>query len=167
MESKELEKQIYKIRGKQIMLDKDIAVLYGVQTKSLNLAVKRNMERFPPDFMFQLNPIETENLRFQFETSSWGGRRYAPIAFTEHGIAMLSGILRSPKAIQVNIAIIRAFIQLRHAVLVRKDLAGKVERLEGKINLLETDVRFIQEDLKEKKTAPEITGPRVKGFQKG
>jgi len=106
---------IYKIRGKQVMLDSDVANLYYYKTKSLNLAVKRNIERFPEEFCFQLTENEFENLRFQFETSNEnrGGRRYLPYVFTEQGIAMLSGILRSEIAVKVSINIIKAFIEMR------------------------------------------------------
>ncbi len=95
------------------MLDKHLADMYGVQTKSINLTVKRNLKRFPNDFMFQLTKVEFENLRYQIETSSWGGSRYLPYAFTEHGITMLSSILKIETAIQVNISVVRAFIYLK------------------------------------------------------
>jgi phage regulator Rha-like protein len=118
------------------MIDFHLAELYGVQTKSLNLAVERNLDRFPEDFMFQLNPVEREGLkkilRFQFETSSWGGRRYLPYAFTEQGVAMLSSVLRSERAIQVNIAIMRAFVKLREILSAHKELAVKLGELEMK-----------------------------------
>jgi len=98
---------IHFLRGEKVMLDLDLAVLYGVETKQLKRAVKRNIERFPSDFMFELTRAEFENLRRQFGTSSWGGTRYPPYAFTEQGVAMLSSVLRSKRAIDVNIAIIR------------------------------------------------------------
>lgn len=104
---------IHHIRGQQVMLDSDWAGLYGVSTKNLNKAVQRNLVRFPSDFMFQISSLEAKNLRFQFGTSSWGGRRYFPFAFTEGGIAMLSSVLRSEKAAIVNIAIMRAFVKLK------------------------------------------------------
>lgn len=100
-----IENKIYEIRGQKVMLDFDLAEMYEIETKNLNKAVKRNIERFPNDFMFQLTKEELSNLRFQIGTSSWGGNRYAPFAFTEQGVAMLSGVLRSPKAIEVNINI--------------------------------------------------------------
>ena len=105
--------KIYLIREKKIMLDKDLALLYGVTTGNLNKAVKRNIKRFPEDFMFQLSKQEFENLIFQFGTSSWGGTRNLPFAFTEQGVAMLSGVLNSDRAIQVNIQIMRIFTKLR------------------------------------------------------
>ena len=104
MKPKIIEQKIFEIRGQKVMLDFDLAALYEVPTKSLNLAVKRNLKRFPFDFMFQLTDAEWESLRFQIETSNRGGRRYIPYAFTEQGVAMLSGILNSEKAIQINIS---------------------------------------------------------------
>jgi hypothetical protein len=116
------------------MMDRDLAALYGVPTKSLNLAVKRNSARFPDDFMFRLGREEVANLRLQFETSSssHGGRRFLPYVFTQEGVAMLAGILRSPRAVAVNIEIMRAFVRLRRLALSVKELAGKVAALERK-----------------------------------
>ncbi len=124
--------QIYFVRGEKVLLDRDLAMLYGVETKVLKQTVKRNISRFPEDFMFELTAEEFSILRSQFVTSSWGGDRYAPIAFTEQGVAMLSGILRSEKAIEVNIAIMRTFVQLRRLMNANKDLANKIESLENK-----------------------------------
>lgn len=116
------------------MLDSDLAELYQVPTKQLNLAVRRNIKRFPEDFMFQIAAEEYENLRFQTETSSQGhgGRRYMPFAFTEHGVTMLASILNSDRAIQVNVAIVRAFVRLREILESRRDLAEKLNLLEKK-----------------------------------
>jgi phage regulator Rha-like protein len=125
-----VERRIYLIRGRKVMLDADLAELYEVETKNVNKAVRRNFDRFPEDFMFQLNKEEFENLRFQFGTSSWGGRRYLPYAFTEHGVAMLSSVLSSQRAVQMNILIIRAFIKLREMLASHKDIARKIEDLE-------------------------------------
>lgn len=122
--------KILLIRGKKVMLDRDLAALYGVKTKSLNLQVKRNSDRFPNDFMFRLT--KDESLRFQNETSNRGGRRYLPCVFTQEGVAMLSSVLNSKRAIQVNIAIMRAFVKLREILLSHKDLAVKLEELERK-----------------------------------
>ena len=119
--------KIYLIRGHKVMLDRDLAELYGVETRYLNKAVKRNIKRFPSDFMFQLTKQELENLMFQNGTSSWGGSRKLPYAFTEQGIAMLSGILNSDIAISVNIQIIRIFIKMREMILSHKDLLLKIE----------------------------------------
>lgn len=128
-----IEKKIYVIRGKKVMLDSDLAELYGIETKMLIRAVKRNIERFPSDFMFQLNKEEFETLRFHFGTSKQrGGRRYLPYVFTEQGVAMLSSVLRSERAIQVNIAIMRAFVKLREIVMSHKELAKKIKQLEKK-----------------------------------
>lgn len=122
------------IRGQRVILDEDLAVLYGVQTKFLNLAVRRNLPRFPADFMFQLTQEETRLLRLQIATLDAGGRgryrKYWPYAFTEHGVAMLSSVLRSPRAIAANIEIIRAFIRLRSALLASKELAERVQKIE-------------------------------------
>jgi len=112
----DIQYKIYEIRGQRVMLDFDLAEMYGVQTKVMNQAVKRNLGRFPDDFMFQLTKLEFDNLRSQFVTSSWGGTRYMPFAFTEQGIAMLSSVLKSETAIQINIAIIRAFVAIRHVI---------------------------------------------------
>lgn len=128
-----IENSILLVRGQKVMLDQDLALLYGVETKTLNRAVKRNIDRFPPDFMFQLSPEEFEHLRRQFGTSSeWGGRRYPPYAFTEQGVAMLSGVLNSPRAVQVNIAIMRTFVRLRRILAAQADLAEKLNALEKK-----------------------------------
>ncbi len=121
------------IRGQKVILDRDLAELYGVETKTLVRSLKRNVSRFPKDFMFQLTKKEFENLRYQIGTSRlWGGRRHNPYAFTEQGVAMLSGILHSKRAIAVNIAIMRAFVQLREILATHKDLAFKLEELEEK-----------------------------------
>src|SRR5205814_3586599 len=130
----QVERRILLIRGQKVMLDTDLAKLYGVPTKSLNLAVKRNAERFPEDFMFQLTGDEAAGLRFHFETSKSGrgGRRYRPYAFTEQGVAMLSSVLRSLRAVQVNIAIMRTFVRLREMLLSHADLARKLAALENK-----------------------------------
>ena len=109
-----VESLIRVIRGQQVMLDRDLAELYGVETRRLNEQVKRNIERFPEDFMFQLTSNEFDNLKSQFATSSWGGVRKLPYAFTEQGVAMLSGVLKSPTAVEANIRIMRAFVSMRH-----------------------------------------------------
>jgi hypothetical protein len=115
------------------MLDVDLAELYAVTTKALIQAVKRNRDRFPPDFMLQLDQTEFENLRRQTGTSSsWGGRRYRPFAFTEQGVAMLSSVLRSPRAVSVNVEIMRAFVRLRTALTEHRDLARRLDELESK-----------------------------------
>ena len=125
-------RSILLIRGHKIILDKDLAELYGVETKALTRAVRRNNERFPGDFMFRLTMQEFENLRRHFGASSWGGRRYHPYAFTEQGVAMLSSVLRSKRAIAVNIAIIRTFVKLREILTTNEALRRKIESMEGK-----------------------------------
>jgi len=134
-----IERIILLARGERVILDSDLAMLYGVKTKNLVKAVKRNLERFPADFMFQLTNQEVANLRFQIGTSSlghdetrWGGRRYIPFVFTEHGVAMLSSILRSKRAVQVNIEIVRTFVRLRRLLSSNVDLARKLAALEKK-----------------------------------
>jgi hypothetical protein len=125
---------ILTIRRQRVLLDSDLAALYGVETKNLNKAVQRNKERFPADFMFQLSPEEHKALRFQSGTSKTGrgGRRHLPYAFTQEGIAMLSSVLRSPRAIQVNLAIMRAFVRLRQLALSVEEVARKLDSLEQK-----------------------------------
>lgn len=129
----------------RVMLDFDLAELYNVPTKVLKQAVKRNMERFPEDFTFELTPEEFKNLRSQIVTSSWGGNRYLPFAFTEHGVAMLSSVLNSEQAIKVNIAIVRAFISLRQYAITLNELAEKVAELE---RTQQTDIADIHEVLR-------------------
>ncbi len=124
---------IVAIRGQKVMLDEDLASLYGVEVRALNQAVQRNLERFPDDFMFQLTDEEYANLKSQIVTSSsWGGRRKRPYVFTEQGVAMLSSVLRSTRAVQVNIEIMRAFVRLRQILATHADLARKLETLEKK-----------------------------------
>jgi hypothetical protein len=127
-----IQRRILFFRGQKVMLDVDLADLYGVPTKSLNLAVKRNVERFPADFMFQLTKAEASSLRFQFETSKKlrGGRRYLPYAFTEQGVAMLSSVLRSKRAVMVNLGIMRAFVKLRQMLASSRSLARKLAEME-------------------------------------
>ena len=127
-----IERSILVLRGEKVILDEDIAALYGVETKTLIQAMKRNIERFPIDFMFQLNLEETSNLRYQIGTSSWGGRRYPPYAFTEQGVAMLSSVLRSDRAVRVNIEVMRAFARLRHLMTSQADLVRRLDELEQK-----------------------------------
>jgi hypothetical protein len=129
-----IQQKIYVIQGQKVMLDRDLAEMYQVPTKTLNLYVKRNLARFPPDFMVKLTKEEFESLRLQFETSKRGGTRYLPYAFTELGIAMLSSVLNSAKAIQVNIMIMRAFVLLRQNALNFKDVEIKIAELERTYN---------------------------------
>lgn len=131
-----IERRILLIRGQKVMLDADLAELYDVETKMLNRAVRRNIERFPEDFMFQLTAQEDEGLRRQIGTSKMrGGRRYRPLAFTEQGVAMLSSVLRSSRAVQVNIAIMRAFVRLREILTSHRDLARRLDEMESKYDV--------------------------------
>ena len=134
-----IESLIYEIRGKKIMLDKDLARLYGVETKVLNQAVKRNIKRFPEDFMFQLSLEEYSNLKSQIVTSSWGGTRKLPLVFTEQGLAMLSGLLNSDTAINVNIAIMRTFASIRLYLYNNHEISLELETIKTKLELLERD----------------------------
>jgi hypothetical protein len=126
----EIDERIFTLRGQKVLLDRELAALYGVPTKVLLQTVRRNKTRFPGDFMFQINRQEVADLRSQIVTSSYGGRRYLPYAFTQEGVAMLSSILRSPRAVAVNIEIMRAFVRLRRLAMSADDLAKKVETLE-------------------------------------
>ena len=137
MDLQVIQSKIYNIRGYKVMLDFDLAELYQVETKFLKRAVKRNIERFPEDFMLTLTEKEFANLRCQIGTSSWGGSRYEPFAFTQEGIAMLSGILRSEIAIQVNISIMRAFVAMRQMIVGYEELLKRIEELEES-----TDAQF-------------------------
>ena len=148
------------------MLDSDLAELYGVTTFNLNKAVKRNRGRFPTDFMFQLSGPEWKNLRFQIGISSspvWGGRRYPPYAFTEQGVAMLSSVLHSKRAIQMNIEIMRTFVKLRRMVSTHKHLAHKLEQLERHIQTHDAQIRNIFDAIRELMAPPEKSKARI-GF---
>ena len=139
-----IEKSIFLIRGHKILLDSDLADLYDVETKYLIQAVKRNIERFPPDFMFQLTQDELASLRSQIVTSKGrGGRRYLPYVFTEQGVAMLSSVLRSKRAIQVNIAIMRVFVRLRELMLSHRELAHRLAELEHHIKYHDKQIQSI------------------------
>ena len=128
-----VERSILVIRGENVLLDADLAEMYGVETRALTQAVKRNLDRFPDDFMFQLTPEEFDQLRQHYGASSqWGGRRYAPYAFTEQGVAMLSSVLRSDRAVQVNVEIMRTFVKLRRMLATHADLARQLNALERK-----------------------------------
>jgi len=128
-----IESRIFVIRGQKVMLDADLAELYGVETRRLNEQVHRNSERFPEDFMFQLTVEEFENLKSQFATSSWGGRRKLPYAFTEHGAIMAASVLNSTRAIEISVHVVRAFVHLRELVSTHKELSQKLNQLERKV----------------------------------
>ncbi len=127
-----IEHSILLLRGQRVMLDSDLAEMYGVETKAFNRSVRRNIMRFPKDFIFQLTEQEVENLRCQIGTSSYGGRRYLPYAFTEYGVAMLSSVLKSERAIALNIEIMRTFGKYRSMIASNRDLAKKIGELEKK-----------------------------------
>lgn len=137
MELQPIQSKIYEIRGQRVMLDRDLAELYDVPTKVLNQAVKRNIKRFPPDFMFQLNKAEFENLKSQIVTSNRGGTRTLPYAFTEQGVAMLSGLLNSDRAIYANIAIMRAFVAMRNYIATTSTVTAELQEIRAKLALLE------------------------------
>jgi hypothetical protein len=141
--------KIYLIRNQKVMLDDDLAELYQVETRRLNEQVKRNMDRFPEDFMFQLTEVEWQNLKSQNATSSWGGRRKTPYAFTEHGVLMLSSVLNSNRAIQVNIQIMRIYAKLREMLMTNKDILLKLEKLERRVMNHDQDIKVVFDYLKE------------------
>jgi hypothetical protein len=157
--------KIYIIRGQKVMLDRDLAELYGVETKQLKRQVKRNFKRFPPDFMFELSKKEFENWRSQFVTSNPSermGLRYAPYVFTEQGVAMLSSILTSDRAIEVNIRIVRIFTQVWQMILTNKDILLKLERLEKQSLKNTDDIQLIFRYLKKLLTPdPQVSRKRI------
>ena len=159
-----IERRIYLIRGQKVMLSPDLAGLYQVQTRALVQAVKRNIERFPKDFLFQLNAGEYRNLKSQFVTSSWGGvRRAAPYALTELGVAMLSSVLRSKRAIQMNIVIMRAFVKLREALATHEVLARKMEQMEAIQRKHGSILVAVVQEIKKLKQPPRRSKPHM-GF---
>ena len=162
---KRIEQAILLIRGQKVMLSPDLAALYQVEPRTLVQAVKRNIGRFPPDFMFQLSKEEFANLKSQIVISSWGGlRRARPYAFTEQGVAMLSSILRSPRAVQVNIEIMRAFVRLRRILTANKDLARRLDDLERKYD---TKFRVVFDAIRRLMDRPGSRRRRVNGFRVG
>lgn len=150
--------KIYVIRGIKVMLDKDLAEMYAVEVKRLNEGVKRNPKRFPEDFMFQLSIVEWQNLKSQIATSSWGGVRKLPYVFTEQGVAMLSSVLNSETAIQVNIQIIRVFTKMKQLLLDNKDLSLKIEKIEQHLVKHDKEINTIFQYLK--KLLVQETKPR-------
>ena len=141
------------LRGVKVLLDSDLAELYEVSTKRLNEQVKRNAERFPADFMFQLTKEEFENLRSQFATSSWGGRRRLPYAFTEHGVLMLSSVLKSKKATEVNIHIMRIFTSMRKLLLGHQEMVLKIEKIERNLDGQSHEIKVLFSYLKKLMTS--------------
>lgn len=180
-----IQNRIYEIRGERVMLDRDLAALYETETKALNLAVKRNIKRFPKDFMFQLTAMEWESLRFQIETlekqdkplrlqnetsKGRGGTRYLPYAFTEQGVAMLSGILNSDRAINMNIAIMRAFVEVRRILIQENDLREQLKLIKERLGEHDTQLNQIydaMENLLDEKAAQRKWDDRERiGFKK-
>lgn len=162
-----IERAIVILRGHKVLLDADLATLYEVQTRVLVQAVKRNLERFPDDFMFQLEPGEVEALRSQSVISKnpgRGGRRTRPYAFTEQGVAMLSSVLNSPRAIAVNIEIMRAFVRLRELIATNKELAARLDQLERKLDTHDQAITQIMHAIRELMRPPEATNKRPIGF---
>lgn len=140
--------KIYLIRGQKVMIDSDLSDLYGVETRRLNEQVKRNIPRFPVDFMFQLSEDEFKNLKSQFATSSWGGRRKLPYVFTEHGVLMLTSVLNSERAIKVNIQVMRIYVRLREMIMLHKDILQRLESIERKLNGHDSKIMVVFEYLK-------------------
>ena len=151
MEILPIYQKIHQIRGKKVMLDFDLAAMYGTETRILKLAVRRNPERFPPDFMFELTKDEFQSLRSQSVISNRGGMRYFPFAFTEQGVAMLSTVLNSPKAIAVNIAIMRAFVAMREYAMTYTELAQRLGELEIRFEDVELALTLLMQERKTKK----------------
>ena len=149
-----VEERIYKLRDLQVMIDSDLAELYQVSTKRLNEQVKRNIKRFPADFMFQLTEVEWTNLRSQNATSSWGGRRKLPFAFTEHGITSLSGILKSDIAIQVNLSIVRTFVLMRKTIKKHKEIITIKQELQSHIENTNNNFELIFKELESREALP-------------
>jgi hypothetical protein len=181
-----LVRKIFLIRGQKIMLDEDLAELYEIPTKRLNEQVKRNLDRFPSDFMFQLTEKEAINLRSQFATSSLtalksevgsefansmtskirGGRRYLPFAFTEHGVLMLSSVLSSQIAVQMNIRIMRVYVRLREVLSLHQELSAKIDALETKVEKSNADVSLIFQALRQLMEPPEVKERNRIGYKK-
>lgn len=157
--------KIYLIRGQKVMLDFDLAKLYSTEAKRLKGAVRRNIDRFPDDFMFQLTRDEYENLRTQIASSSWGGSRYSPFAFTEQGVAMLSSVLNSPTAIDVNIQIIRVFTKMRALLMTHKDILLQLEKIEKKMGKHDEQIALVFSYLK-KLLNPQQQPRRRIGFRR-
>jgi hypothetical protein len=173
-QDQDISDRIMRIRGQQVILGTDLAFLYGVRTKVLMQAVRRNVERFPSDFMFRLTWVESASLVRPPESLSSSIRsrpvtlkthaRYRPYVFTEEGVAMVSAVLRNETAVQISIAIIRAFVKLRRAVLAHRDLGRRIEKVEGRLHIAETDIRLLRADVRSIEEVPERPR-RVRGFR--
>lgn len=154
--------KIYLIRDQKVMLDKDLSELYAVENKQLKRQVRRNIERFPEDFMFELNQLEFDNLRSQIGTSSWGGTRYMPMAFTEQGVAMLSSVLNSTTAIKVNIQIIRVFTKIRAMLTDTMSMKLEIEEIKKKLSNHTKNIELVFNYLDELIDKKDNTEPRKK-----
>jgi len=168
-----MEGLIHVIRGQKVMLDADLAALYGVPTKRLNEAVKRNLNRFPAKFMFQLSAEEGNKMRSQFATASRINIRYQPLAFTEHGVVMLSAVLKSARAVEMSIVVVDAFVRMRELIASNKDIAARMEKLErghdrtaSVIEVLVEDIDRLADEVKEMKALPPVTKRKI-GFYTG
>jgi len=155
--------RILDVREQRVLLDMDLAALYGVTVRRLNEQVRRNRERFPDGFILEFTKEEAANLKSQFATSSWGGKRKLPLAFTEHGIAMLSSVLRSQRAVQMNILIVRAFISLRELLARDKDLASRIEKIEAKQHEITSIISVLADEIDQLKKPAVIPGRPI-GF---
>jgi len=159
-----IEQRIFMLRDEKVMLDFHLAEMYGVETRSLKRAVRRNILRFPEDFCFELTAEEWQILKCQFGTSSWGGIRHLPFAFTEQGVAMLSGVLHSERAIKVNVQIMRAFVKLRQLLSTHKELAVRFRQLERKIEQHDEEIQTIFEAIRRLMSPPPEPPKRRMGF---
>ena len=165
-ETVDFDKSIHTIRGQRVMLDSDLAKLFGVPTKRVNEAAKRNPERFPEQFMFQLTRQEVTNLKSQFATSSyWGGRRKLPAVFTEHGAIMLANVLNSPQSIEASIYVVNAFVRMRELLYSHKELADKLTTLEKKVLAHDSDIKAIVDAIRQLMTPPSPPKKRI-GFNR-
>ena len=162
-----IERRIYLIRGQKVMLDSDLAELYRVETRALVQAVKRNLGRFPADFMFRLSTKEASAMRSQIVIASTRNVRYLPYAFTEHGVAMLSAVLKSERAVQMSIVVVRAFIKLRDLLASHKDLAVRVERLENGQKRHTSVINILADEVMAMKRLPPVPPKRPIGFKNG
>jgi hypothetical protein len=163
---KQTESKIQLIRGQKVILDTDLAVLYGVDVKRLNQQVNRNADRFPADFLFRLSPSEYKNLRLQIATSSsgYGGRRYLPYAFTEHGAIMAATVLNSERAVEMSIFVVRAFVRMREALSPNQKIVAKLGELERRLETHDSDIQQLIEAIRELMTPPAPNRRRI-GFQ--
>jgi hypothetical protein len=168
-----VESLIHVIRGQKVMLDRDLAYLYGVPTNRLNEAVKRNLRRFPENFMFRLSPAEANLMRSQIATASKLNVRYQPLAFTEHGVVMLSAVLNSARAIEMSILVVEAFVRMRELIASNKDIAARVDKLERShdraasvIEILVEDIDRLAHEVKDMKALPPVTKRKI-GFRLG